>query len=84
MEDTFKYKSVDEITHDEDLCNFAVIQKQCSIEDSYNSVSLVPISIVRLENYYDMYGKFRGVNNYKNSISYTNYKTVNLGTTENP
>ena len=34
MKDTFKDAVIDERTHDEDLYNFAVIHKPCSIEQS--------------------------------------------------
>ena len=36
MKDTFKDVAIDEITHDEDLYNFLVIHKPCSIEESLN------------------------------------------------
>ena len=54
MKDTFKDAVIDEMTHDEDLYNFVVIPKPCSIEESLNKVGTLPRSVIRLEKFYDL------------------------------
>ena len=83
-DDTFKVATIDEITHDEKLCDFMVIHDHCSIEKALDEVKYVPSYVVRLEKFYDLQDKFNTVPNCKTNISCLSYETVNLGTKDNP
>jgi hypothetical protein len=84
MEDTFQGAVIDEGTHDENLHNFMVISDPRSSESMPDMVKSIPRSVVRLERFYDLHDKFRGLVNCKTNNSSLNYETVNLGTKENP
>jgi hypothetical protein len=84
MEDMFQDTTIDEITHEEDLLNFSVIHNECSVEDSFNLVNSTPKYVVKLEKFYDLHDKFKGVVNYKTNSSSMQYETINLGTESNP
>jgi hypothetical protein len=60
MKDTFQGEFIDEGTHDENLCNFTVISDPRSPELTSDLVNSIPISVVRLEKFYDLHDKFRG------------------------
>jgi hypothetical protein len=47
-------------------------------------VKSIPISVVRLEKFYDLHDNYRGAVNCKNNSSTFIYETVNLGTRDNP
>jgi hypothetical protein len=47
-------------------------------------VNLIPKSVIRLENFYDLHDKFKGVVNCKTNSSSLQYETVNLGTRDQP
>jgi hypothetical protein len=47
-------------------------------------VNSIPKYVVRLEKFYDLHDKFRGVVNCKTNSSSLLYETVNLGTRDNP
>jgi hypothetical protein len=47
-------------------------------------VNSIPKSVSRLEIFYDLHDKFRGVVNCKTNSSSLLYETVNLGTQDNP
>ena len=47
-DDTFKDSSIDEVTHDENLRDFMVINDFCSIEKAFEKVKLIPNSVLRL------------------------------------
>ena len=53
-EDTFKDSAIDEVTHDENLWDFSVINDFCSVEKAFKKVKPVPNSVLRLENFFDM------------------------------
>ena len=53
-EDTFKDSAIDEVTHDINLRDFLVINDFCSVEKAFEKVKLVPNSILRLENFFDI------------------------------
>ena len=59
--DTFKGSAIDEITHDENLWDFSVINDFCSIEKAFEKVKPVPNSVLRLEKKFDLQDKFRSV-----------------------
>jgi ribonuclease HI len=84
MEDTFQDAVIDEGTHDENLRDFTVISDPRSPESSSELVNSIPKSVVRLEKFYDLHDKFRGVVNCKTNSSSLLYETVNLGTRDNP
>ena len=84
MKDTFKYVVIDEMTHDEDLYNFAVIHKPCSIEESLGQFSTLPRSIIKLEKFYDLKDKFKGARNYKTNNSTMQFEVINLVTEHSP
>ena len=48
-EDTFKDSSIDEVTRDENLRDFSVINDFCSVEKAFEKVKPVPNSVLRLE-----------------------------------
>ena len=84
MKDTFKDAVIDEMTHDEDLYNFAVIHKPCSIQESLDQVSTLPRFVIKLEKFYDLKDKFKGVRNCKTNSSTMKSEVVNLGTEHSP
>jgi ribonuclease HI len=84
MEDTFQDVVIDESTHNENLCDFSVISDPRSAEISSDLVNSIPKSVVRLEKFYDLHDKFRGVVNCKTNSSSLLYETINLGTQDNP
>jgi len=49
LKDTFKDAVCDEMTHDEDLHNFSVIPKPCSVQESLDQVGIIPRSVIKLE-----------------------------------
>jgi len=84
MKDTFQDAVIDEGTHDENLWNFTVISDPQSPKSTSVLVNSIPRSIVRLEKFYDLHDKFRGLVNWKTICSSLIYETVNLGTKDNP
>ena len=68
-DNTFKYSAIDEVTHDENLWDFSVINDFCSIEKDFEKVKPIPNSVLRLENFFDIQYKFRSVPNYKTNSS---------------
>ena len=83
-EDTFKDSAIDEVTHDENLRDFSVINDFCSVEKAFEQVKPVPNSVLRLEKFFDLQDKFRSVPNCKTNSSRMRYETINLGTELNP
>ena len=83
-EDTFKDSAIDEVTHDENLWDFSVINDFCSVEKDFEQVKPVPNSVLRLEKFFDLQDKFRSVPNCKTNSSRMKYETINLGTELNP
>ena len=79
-EDAFKESAINEITHDEDLHNFSVIHPPCPIDKSFEHVNSILVSVLRLEIFYDLHDKFKGVANWKTNRSNMHYETINLGT----
>ena len=53
-EDTFKDSAIDEVTHDENLWDFSVINDFCSVEKAFEQVKPVPNSVLRLEKFFDL------------------------------
>ena len=47
-DDTFKYSTIDEVTHDENLRDFPVINDFCSVEKAFEKVKPIPNSVLRL------------------------------------
>ena len=84
MKDTFKDAVIDEMTHDEDLYNFAVIHKPCTIEESLNQVKTLPKSVIKLDKFYDLKDKFKGARNCKTNSSTMQSEVINLGIEHNP
>ena len=83
-EDTFKYSAIDEVTHDENLWDFSVINYFCSVEKAFEKVKPVPNSVLRLEKFFDLQDKFISVPNCKTNSSQMRYETINLGKELNP
>ena len=83
LKDTFKDAVCDEMTHDEDLHNFTIIPKPCSIQESLDQVSAFPRSVIKLENFYDLKDKFKAARNCKTGSSIMQSSIVNLGTEQN-
>ena len=79
-EDTFKDSAIDEVTHDENLRDFSVINDFCSVEKAFEKVKPIPNSVLRLEKFFDLQDKFRSVPNYKTNSSQMRYESINLGT----
>ena len=79
-DDTFKDLAIDEVTHDENLWYFLVINDFCLIEKDFKKVKLIPNSVLRLEIFFDLQDKFKSVPNCKTNSSQMKYETVNLGT----
>ena len=52
--DTFKYSSIDEVSHDENLWDFSVINDFCLVEKDFEKVKPVPNSVLRLEKFFDL------------------------------
>ena len=75
---------IDEITHDEDLHIFSLIHPPRPIDQSFEHVNSIPTSVLRLENFYDLHDKFKGVPNCNTNSSNMRYETINLGTKANP
>ena len=82
--DTFKDLAIDEVTHDENLRDFLVINDFCSIEKAFEKVKPIPNSVLRLEKFFDLQDKFKSVPNCKTNSSQMKYETINLGTEINP
>jgi hypothetical protein len=61
-----------------------VISDPRSPKSTSDMVNSIPRSVVRLEKFYDLQDKFRGVFNCKTNSSSLIYETVNLGTRDNP
>jgi hypothetical protein len=61
-----------------------VIFDPCSAEISSDLVNSIPKFVVRLDKFYDLHDKFRGVVNFKMNSSTLLYETINLGTQDNP
>ena len=83
-DDTFKDSTIDEVTHDENMQDFSVINDFCSIEKAFEKVKPIPNSVLRLENFFDLQDKFRSVPNCKTNSSQMRYESINLGTELNP
>ena len=83
-DDTFKYSTIYEVTHDENLRDFSVINDFCSVEKAFEKVKPIPNSVLRLEKLFDIKYKFRSVPNYKTNSSQVKYESINLGTELNP
>ena len=79
-DDTFKDSAIDEVTHDENLWDFMVINGFCSIEKSFEKVKPIPNLVLRLEKFFDLQDKFKSVPNCKTNTSQMKYETINLGT----
>jgi hypothetical protein len=80
MEDTFQGIVIDENTHHENLRYFMVISDTQSTKSSSDMVNYIPKLVIRLEFFYDLHDKFKGVVNYKTYSSSLQYETINLGT----
>ena len=76
-EDTFKDSAIDEVTHDENLRDFSVINYFCSVEKAFEKVKPVPNSVLRLEKFFDLQDKFRYVPNCKTNSSQMRYESIN-------
>ena len=61
-----------------------VISNPRSPESTSELVKSIPRYVVRLEKFYDLHDKFRGIVNCKNKISSLIYEMINLGTKDNP
>ena len=48
-DDTFKDLAIDEVTRDENLWDFSVINYFCSVEKAFEKVKPIPYSVLRLE-----------------------------------
>ena len=83
-DDTFKDSSIDEVTHDENIRDFLVINDFCSVEKDFEKVKPVPNSVLRLEKFFDLQDIFRSVPNCKTNSSQMRYESINLGTELNP
>ena len=79
-EDTFKDSAIDEVTHEENLRDFLVINDFCSVEKDFEKVKPVPNSVLLLEKFFDLQDKFGSVPNCKTNSSQMRYETINLGT----
>ena len=79
-DDTFKYSAIDEVTHDENLRDFSVINDFCSVEKALEKVKPIPNSVLRLEKFFDIQDKFRYIPNCKTNSPQMKYETINLGT----
>ena len=53
-DDTFKGSAIDEVTHDENLQDFSVINDFCSVEKDFEQVKPVPNSVLILEKFFDL------------------------------
>jgi len=84
MKDTFQAIGFDEITHDEDIHNFSVINQNHSVGDSFNLVNYIPKSVIRLEELYDLHDKFKRVVNCETKSSCMKYEINNLWIENNP
>ena len=47
-EDTFKDSAIDEVTHDENMWDFLVINYFCSVEKAFEKVKPIPNLVLRL------------------------------------
>ena len=83
-DDTFKDSAIDEVTHDENLWDFSVINDFCSIEKDFEKVKPIPNSVLILEKFFDLQDKFIHVPNCKTNSSQMKYENINLGTELNP
>jgi len=63
MEDTFQGAVIDKNTHDENIQNFSVIYDPHSIESSSYLVKNFPKYVIKLEIFYDLHDKSKGVVN---------------------
>ena len=80
MEDTFQGVVIDENTHDNNLHDFSIILDPRLVESSSYMVNSIPKSVIRLEKFYYLHDKFKGVVDCKTNSSSLQYETVNLGT----
>ena len=78
-DDTFKDSAIDEVTHDENMWYFSVINYFCSVEKAFEKVKPIPNSVLRLEIFFDLQDKFRSVPNCKTNSSQMKYESINLG-----
>ena len=83
-DDTFKYLSIDEVTHDENLQDFSVINDFCLVEIFFEKVKPILNLVLRLEKFFDLQDKFRSIPNCKTNSSQMKYETINLGMELNP
>ena len=79
-DDTFKDSTIDEVTHEENLQDFLVINDFCSIEKAFEKVKPIPNSVLRLEFFFNIQDKFKSIPNFKTNSSQMKYETINLGT----
>ena len=79
-DDTFKDSAIDEVTHDENLQDFSVINDFCTIDKAFEKLKPIPNSVLRLEKFFDLQDKFRFVPNCKTNSSQMKYETINLRT----
>jgi len=84
MEDTFQGDVIDEKNHDENLHDFTVIHDPWSTEILSYMANSIPKFVIRLEKFYDLHDKFKGVVNCKTNSSSLQHETVNLGTHDHP
>ena len=78
MEDTFKGSIVEEEQHDAEIEGGSTKPLKVSHKNS------IPISVVKLEKFYDLHDKFKRVTNYKTHSSVMQYEVINLGTLDKP
>lgn len=78
MEDNFKDSMIDEEKHDTE------IKKESIKAPRTPSKNCIPISVVKLEMFYDLQDKFKKVTNCKMHNSIMEYEVINLGTPDKP
>jgi hypothetical protein len=84
MEDNFKYFSIDECQHDQDLNSYMEGSIDQVDGDKITPVNNIPKPMVRLEKLYDLQDKFKRVTNYKTNSSSMHFEVINLGTDSTP
>ena len=60
-DDNFKYSSIDEVTHAENMRDFSVTNDFCSVDKAFEKVKPIPNSVLRLEIFFYLQDKFRSV-----------------------
>jgi hypothetical protein len=84
MEETFQGAVIDEDTQDKNLHDFTIIPDPRSPESTSDMVNSIPISIVKLEKFYDLHDKFKKSLNCKTNSSSLKHEKVNLATKDSP